>query len=118
AGPEALRPREVHQQQQREVALLHELLDEGHAHARRHVPVDVADVVPGRVFAHLGELHPAPLEDRVVGAHDAGLQDGPGPDPDPADALEGLAIHDAWGRAGTPTGPRRAPGPGPRSSRW
>ena len=89
---ELLRAGHVHHQQQREVALLDELLDVGRAHARRHVPVDRAHLVAGRVLAHLRELHPAPLEDGVVGAADPGLEDHPGADLDAADLAEGLAV--------------------------
>jgi len=82
---ELLRARHVHDQQQREVALLHELLHVRRAHARRHVPVDRAHLVAGGVLAHLRELHAAALEHGVVGAADPGLEDHPGPDLDAAD---------------------------------
>ena len=93
-GAERLRARDVHGQQQREVALLDELLDVERAHARGHVPVDGAHVVAGLVLAHLGELHAAPLEDRVVGAADPRLEDGAGADLDAPDLREGLAVED------------------------
>ena len=79
----------VHQEQQREVALLHELLHVGRAHARGDVPVDGAHLVAGGVLAHLGELHAAALEDGVVRPPDPGLEDRLRPDLDPPDLPEG-----------------------------
>ena len=44
---------------QRQVLVFFEQADEGVAEAREHAPVDVADVVAGRVLAVVGELEPA-----------------------------------------------------------
>jgi hypothetical protein len=60
---EAFGAREVDDQHHGQLALLDVALHERAAHARRDVPVDDADLVAGLVLAHLGELHPLPLED-------------------------------------------------------
>src|SRR4029450_12258703 len=66
ARPEPLRAREVDGQHHRELTLLDVSLYEGTAHARRDVPVDGAHFVSRLVLAHLGELHPLPLEHGAV----------------------------------------------------
>ena len=43
------------------------------AHARRHIPVDRADLVPRLIFAHVFKIHPAPFEHAVVIAGEGGL---------------------------------------------
>src|SRR6185437_4585516 len=47
-------------------ALLDVAFDVRPLHARRDVPVDAAHLVARLVLAHLGELHPLPLEHRAV----------------------------------------------------
>ena len=63
---EPLRAREVDGEHDRELALLDVALHERPPHARRDVPVDRAHLVAGLVLAHLGELHPLPLEHGAV----------------------------------------------------
>ena len=66
---------------------------------RGDVPVDRAHVVAGVVLAHLGELHAAALEHRVIGAADPGLEDHPGADLDAPDLGERLAIEHGTARS-------------------
>ncbi len=87
---ELLGARHVDDEQEREVALLDELLHVRRAHAGGDVPVDRADLVAGSVLAHLGELHPAALEDGVVRPADPRLEDHLRADLDPPDAAERL----------------------------
>ena len=63
---EISRGADVHQQKDRELALLGELLDERAAGARRDVPIDGAHLVAGAVFAHLVEVHAAAFEHRMI----------------------------------------------------
>jgi hypothetical protein len=63
---EPLRARQVDDEHHGELALLLVAPNERPAHARRHVPVDRPHLVAGLVLAHLGELHPLPLEHRAV----------------------------------------------------
>ena len=59
--PEAHRGRPVEQQPRGELAVLRVLADERGVHPRRHVPVDVPDVVPRLVLAEVEEVQvPAP----------------------------------------------------------
>ena len=99
ARAEVLGARDVDEQEDRQVALLDELLDVRDADAGRDVPVDGADVVAGRVLAHLGELHAAALEDRVVLAPEPRVDEAVGPDLDAVDLLE-RSRGGAWGCAG------------------
>src|ERR1700733_684229 len=62
---------DVHQQQDREFALLGEFLDERPAGARRDIPVDGSHFIARAVFAHFVEVHAAALEYRLVGAGQA-----------------------------------------------
>ena len=59
-------PAYVHDEHERELALLDELLDERMVHARGDVPVNRAHVVAGLVFAYLVEVHTLALEDGMV----------------------------------------------------
>ena len=63
---EARRGAGVDQQHHRQLALLGVALHVRLAGPRRHVPVDGAHLVAGLIEPHLGELHPAPLEDALV----------------------------------------------------
>ena len=80
--PEAHRTRSVEQQPCGELAVLRVLADERGVHPRRHVPVDVPDVVPRLVLAKVEEVHsrPAkhrpvvPLQDAVETTHDLPLE--------------------------------------------
>ncbi len=58
------------------------------AGARRHVPVDGADVVADHVFAHFGELHAAAFEDRVILAGEHVVHDAARGDLDALDFFE------------------------------
>ena len=73
--PEPLRAREIDRQHHGELALLDVTLHVGVAHARRHVPVDRAHLVAGLVLAHLRELHPLPLEYRVILPREEGVHE-------------------------------------------
>ena len=110
ARAEILRARDVDQQQQREVALLDELLHVRRAHAGGDVPVDRAHLVAGRVLAHLGELHAAALEDRVVRPADPRLEDHPRADLDAPDLPEDLSGEHSSSEGGC-AAPLRLPAP-------
>ena len=56
----------VDQQHHGQLALLDVALDEGLAHPRGHVPVDVADVVLGLRFAQVREIHAVAVEQAAV----------------------------------------------------
>ena len=71
AGAERAGRAHVDDEDDRELALLAVLLDEGAAGARRRVPVDRADVVAGLVFAELVEVHAAAAEARLDAALEA-----------------------------------------------
>ena len=55
-GPEVDRRAQVEQEPGRDLAVLEELADVRHVHARGHVPVDVPDVVAVLVFAQVREV--------------------------------------------------------------
>ena len=62
---------QIHGKDQGHFTLFHETLDIGLARACRDIPVDIADIVTGRVFAHLVKLHAATLEHAFVLASEA-----------------------------------------------
>src|SRR5471030_1133073 len=66
AGPEVQGRRVLEDQEQRDLALLHEFLAIGLAEAGGDVPVDVADVVAELILHHLVELDAAAAEGRAV----------------------------------------------------
>ena len=66
AGAERPRGADVDHQHHGQLALLAVHLDERVPHARRDLPVDVADVVARAVLAHLLELHAPPFEGAFV----------------------------------------------------
>src|SRR5262249_8435 len=76
--------RDVDDEEDRQVPLLDVLLDERRTHARGDVPVDAPHVIAGLVRAHLGELHAAPLEHRVIVARHALVDQAIGGDLDAA----------------------------------
>jgi len=53
----------IHDEEDRELALLHERLHEGMAHPGRDVPVDGTEVVALLILAHLREFDALPAED-------------------------------------------------------
>ena len=71
-GAEAHVLAEVHDEEDRAVALLVEELGMDPAGAGRHPPVDAADVVAGQVAPRLRVLHPAPPEPRYARPAPAG----------------------------------------------
>ena len=89
-GAELTRAGEVDQEEDGQLALFDVLLDVGMTCAGGHVPVDGADVVAELVFAHLGELHPAALEDGVVLAGQRLVHQPVGADLDPPHLPENL----------------------------
>ena len=58
----------IHGKHHRKLAFLAVFLDERRAHARGHVPVDVADVILRSIFPDFAELDSAPLEHAVIRA--------------------------------------------------
>jgi hypothetical protein len=64
--PEAGGARLVHQQHQRQLALLGERLYIGTRQPGRHVPVDGAEIIPNLVGPHFGELHPLTPEHGAI----------------------------------------------------
>ncbi|VTR68767.1 hypothetical protein DESC_720145 [Desulfosarcina cetonica] len=91
-GAESPRGAHVHEEHDHLLALFAITLDEGSAHACRHLPVDTFDVIAGRVFAHLFELDACPTEDRpVLAGHDR-VDHAAGLDMDLLDLLD-----DIWG---------------------
>ncbi len=98
------RARDVDQQHDGELALLGEAFDVRLAGARRDVPVDRAHVVAGQVLAHLGELHPPPLEDTLVLTGEEVRDHVAGSDLDLADRLDLLGgEHGRTYGTGTPS---------------
>ena len=67
-GTEVHARTQVHQQDHRPLPLFLEQLGVGAAGARRHPPVDAANVVPRQIDTGLGELHAATAKTRQVGA--------------------------------------------------
>src|SRR5207249_8806395 len=70
-------------------------------HARRHIPINGAEVVPLLVGAHLGELDALTAEDRAVFAGEERVDEGPGAELDPLDLAQHL------GGDGAPAGAHR-----------
>jgi hypothetical protein len=92
SGAEPSGTAQVHHEHHGQLPLLAELLHERMVHPRGDVPVDGAHLVTGLVLANLVEVHPLPLEGRVVLAGER-LGDQPsGADldlPDPAEQFGG-----------------------------
>ena len=57
---------DIDQQHDGEFALFLKHLHVRTTKARRHIPVNIAHVIAGVVFAHFGKRHTAPLEGRMV----------------------------------------------------
>jgi len=66
--PEPGARRDVHGEEDVELALLAVLLDVRNVHPRGHVPVNAADVVPRLVLADLLEVEPGSPKDAPIGA--------------------------------------------------
>ncbi len=81
----------VHDEHEREFALLDELLDERMIHPRSDVPVNTRHVVAGLVFAHLVEVHALALEDGMILARERFGHDAVGAQLDLPDFFENLA---------------------------
>ena len=95
-GAEALAAGDVDEEEDGELALLAKAFDVGLAHAGGDVPIDGADVVAGLVGAGLVELDAAALEDGVVVAAEAFVEQTPGEDADPPHFLHqffGVDLH-------------------------
>src|SRR5690606_15202978 len=90
---ESLRAREIHRQHHGEFTLLDVALDERPSHPRGDVPVDRPYLVAGLVFAHLGELHPLPLEHRPVLAGEQRVDQAASPELDEAHLTKHLRRH-------------------------
>ena len=78
----------IDDEEQRQLALFHERLHEGMAHARRHIPVDGAEIVAMLVFADLRELDALAAEDGTVLAGEEGVDQVPRPELDPLHVLQ------------------------------
>ena len=81
----------VHDEHEREFALLDEFLDERMVHPRGDVPVNGAHVVAGLVFAHLVEVHALAFEDGMVLARERFGHDAVRANLDLPDFFENLA---------------------------
>jgi len=82
---------DVEKQEHREVPLLGVFLHVRDTRPRRHVPVDRPDVVSGHVLAHLGELHSAAPENRMVFAAHARIHKPVRPDTDTMELADDVA---------------------------
>ena len=89
-GPEVDRRAQVEQEPGGDLAVLVVLADVRRVHARRDVPVDVADVVAGLVLAQVREVHAVAAEQAPVVALEQAVQ--------PADDLPVEALEDALRR--------------------
>ena len=69
----------VHDEQEGELALFHERLDEGMAHARRDIPVDRPEVIAVLIGADFRELDALAAEDGAVFAGEQGADEVPSP---------------------------------------
>ena len=88
--PEVDRWAEVEQEPGRDLAILEVLADVRGVHPRRHVPVDVPDVVADLVFAQVREVHAIAMEEAAVVALEQAVE--------PADDLPVEALEDAFRR--------------------
>jgi hypothetical protein len=73
---EVQRPRLIHDEQQRELALLGKALHERMAEACRDIPVDGAEIVAFLIGADFRELDALPAEHRAVLAGEQGIDQG------------------------------------------
>ncbi len=96
----AHRPRQVHHQVARQVGLGLELLDVEPVRLGEHRPVDLGDVVPGRILPVLGELDREALERAGVQPRDEPLDDELGPEVEPGDLADHLGLQVLLGGAG------------------
>ena len=78
----------IHRQDDAQFAFLAKALDERPAHAVGDVPINVAHVVAGHVFAQFLEIHAAPLEMAQVRADHHVIHQPVGADFHPADGFE------------------------------
>ena len=90
AGAEIHRWAEIEQEPGGDFAVLDVLADVGRVHARGDIPVDVADVVLGLVFAQVGKVDPVAVEQAAIIALQQAVQ--------PADDLPVQALQDALRR--------------------
>src|SRR5437764_652818 len=68
----------VHDQHHSQFAFFGELLNEGAAEPRRHIPVNRANLVTGLIFAYILKIHSPPLEHAMVITGERGLDQGAG----------------------------------------
>ena len=81
---------EVEQEPGGDFAVFDVLADVGRVHARGDIPVDVANIVFGLVFAQVGKIHPVAVEQAAIVALQQAIQ--------PADDLPVEALQDALRR--------------------
>src|SRR5260370_999275 len=89
-APEVARARLVDDEEQGDLALFMEGLHEGVSHARRHVPIDGAEIVALLVGADLGELDPLAAKHGAVFAREQRVDEGAGAQLDPLDLAQHL----------------------------
>ena len=89
---EQARGGDVHEEHHREFALLLVDLDVWFARPGGDIPVDVAHVVAGAVFADLGKRHASSAESRMVLSGEDLVRQTAGLDLDLADALENIVL--------------------------
>ena len=82
----------IHQQPGHQVGVLLVLLEKIPVRSPEHLPVEVAQIVPGRVFAVLGELQREAFERRAVPADPISFHDGSREKPQRLGARERLGI--------------------------
>src|SRR5213592_1256080 len=100
-APELARAGLVHHEEQRVLALLVVRLHERVAHARRHVPVDRAEVVSLLVLAYLREFDALSTEHRAVFAREERADQGTRAE------LDALDLPEHFGSDETPAGAKR-----------
>ncbi len=88
---ELCRTRQVDSEENRELTLLRVFLYEWMSHAGGDVPIDGAEVIARRVLAHLGELHPLALKDRLVFAAEQRVDQSARPQLDQLDLTQDLS---------------------------
>ena len=97
---------DVHQKHHRQFAFFDEFFDERMAQAGRHVPVDASNVVAGKVFPNLGELHAPALKGAGIGPGEQIAHQAPGRDFDPADVAKDFGGERGGHGKPTPAGVR------------
>ena len=88
--PEIDRRAKVKQEPGRDIPVLGVLPDVRRIHARRYIPIDVADIIVGLVFAQIREIHAIAIEQAAIISLQPSIQ--------PADDLPVYALEDALRR--------------------